>query len=263
MTSGSRTRKIATPSATAAAVRSATRIQGGPERSLAGPFGDSSSARPMSGARNAAEYFEQQAEAEAEPGAGGAADIAALDRARQEAPGEDGEERHADVEREEMRVAQVDDRAGEQERREDAGQSSGHMPGDDVHERNGRRAERRRDRPAEHHVGDFVARDRQIQRMGERFVHADDQVQQVRRPRRVHEELRRHRRGVRIAREQIRVREDEVLVDVEVEVGRAPGEAVEAERRAERGRDGQPEDRRSPTEIVRRYQIRLRRNDHT
>ena len=61
------------------------------------------------------------------------------------------------------------------------------------------------------------------------------------RQRRVHEELRRHRGFVRIAREQVRVLEDEMLVHVEMKVGRAPGQTVEAERAAESGRGGEPQ----------------------
>jgi len=87
------------------------------------------------------------------------------------------------------------------------------------------------------------------------------QVEQVHRQRRVHEELRRVRRLPRTACERVGVGEDDVLVDVKVEVRRAPAEAVEAERRAERRGDGHPDECRAPADVVRDGQIRLRRND--
>jgi hypothetical protein len=180
-----------------------------------------------------------EARADARAGEHVVARATGVRHAQREEPRERGEEQHHRVDGEEMRFAQLHDRACEQESGDQAGDTAGHAARDQVRDRRARGAARGGNGAPHHHVADFVGVARQRQGARDRFRDAPDAVERPHRQRSVHEELAGLRRIPHASTQQIRALEHVVLVDVEVEVGSAPGEADEAEQRRESADGGQ------------------------
>ena len=147
-------------------VRAVPRERRGPmagaASALAGRRGDSRSAIPISGADERRRVLRQRRRARGRARSPRPPTVSPRSTVRtRKHQATTREERHADVEAEEVRVAQVDARRTPGgTRRSTPASRPRHAARDVVDERDGRGAERRGNRAAQHHVGDFVARER-------------------------------------------------------------------------------------------------------
>ena len=169
--------------------------------------------------------------------------VAPVGDPQREQPCQRHEEHHREIDAEAVRLGDVHDGGGQECGSQQTADRVRQALADEVDDQDRRRAHRRGDRAPHHHVGDLVlehGQRRAAPLIG--LVQPHHAVQQVHRQRAVHEELAGHRRGLHADAQTLGADEDEMLVDVEVEVRRSPGQAVEAKR----GRDENDQRERWP-----------------